>query len=250
MSEPILCLRGLTKRFGGLAATDRLDLDVMPGECHAIIGPNGAGKTTLISQICGDVVQDGGTIRLDGHDIGALSPQARVRRGMARTFQIVQLLPDFTALENVLLAVQAQHGHSFRFIADARQNVALRKRTWSHLLTVGLAERSDVLIKALSNGEQKQVELAVALATKPRLLLLDEPMAGLGHVESDEMVEILQSLKGHVTIVLVEHDMDAVFALADKISVLVSGRIIATGTVDEIRNNADVRTAYLGEGDV
>lgn len=247
--QPLLTIRGLRKRFGGLVATDSVDLDVRNGEIHALIGPNGAGKTTLITQLFGELTHDEGEIRLDGEEIGDLPTPKRVRRGLARTFQINQLLPDFTMLDNVALALQAHQGHSFRFFSDARKDDALRSRARQHLATAGLSQRAEVKVADLSHGEQKQLEFAIALACEPRLLLLDEPMAGLGHAESEQMVAMLTALKGSVTMLLVEHDMDAVFALADRISVLVYGRVIATGTAQEIRDNPDVRTAYLGEGD-
>ncbi|SFD69889.1 branched-chain amino acid transport system ATP-binding protein [Bosea sp. CRIB-10] len=249
MSQPLLSVRGLRKRFGGLIATDNVDLDVVEGEIHALIGPNGAGKTTLLTQLFGELSHDEGEIRLEGEPIDALATPQRVQRGLARTFQINQLLPDFSMLDNVALAVQARQGHSFRFLADARRDKGLRQRAREHLTTAGLAHRAEVKVADLSHGEQKQLEFAIALACEPRLLLLDEPMAGLGHAESEQMVAMLSGLKGRVTMLLVEHDMDAVFALADRISVLVYGRIIATGTAQEIRDNPDVRTAYLGEGD-
>jgi len=249
MSQPLLSVRGLRKRFGGLIATDNVDLDVVEGETHALIGPNGAGKTTLLTQLFGELSHDEGEIRLEGEAIDALATPQRVQRGLARTFQINQLLPDFSMLDNVALAVQARQGHSFRFFADARRDKGLRQRAREHLTTAGLAHRAEVKVADLSHGEQKQLEFAIALACEPRLLLLDEPMAGLGHAESEQMVAMLSGLKGRVTMLLVEHDMDAVFALADRISVLVYGRIIATGTAQEIRDNPDVRTAYLGEGD-
>jgi len=249
MNAPILNIHRLVKRFGGLTATDHVDLDIATGEIHALIGPNGAGKTTLISQLLGEISQDEGSIRLDGQEIGHLPPHARIKKGLARTFQITQLLPERTALDNVALAVQAGQGHSFHFFADARADKRLREPAFAQLAANGLAHRADVTVADLSHGEQKQLELAVALACNPRLLLLDEPMAGLGHAESAEMVTRLQALKGRVTMILVEHDMEAVFALADRISVLVYGRIIATGTADEIRDNDEVRKAYLGEGD-
>lgn len=249
MTQPLLSVRGLRKRFGGLVATDNVDLDVVEGEIHALIGPNGAGKTTLLTQLFGELSHDEGEIRLEGEPIDALATPQRVQRGLARTFQINQLLPDFSMLDNVALAVQARQGHSFRFFADARRDKGLRQRAREHLTTAGLAHRAEVKVADLSHGEQKQLEFAIALACEPRLLLLDEPMAGLGHAESEQMVAMLSGLKGRVTMLLVEHDMDAVFALADRISVLVYGRIIATGTAQEIRDNADVRTAYLGEGD-
>lgn len=249
MTRPLLSVRGLRKRFGGLVATDGVDLDVRDGEIHALIGPNGAGKTTLITQLFGELTQDEGAILLEGEEIGALPTSQRVGRGLARTFQINQLLPDFTMLDNVALAVQAHEGHSFRFFANARRDEGLRGRARQHLATAGLSHRAEVKVADLSHGEQKQLEFAIALACEPRLLLLDEPMAGLGHAESEQMVTMLSALKGRVTMLLVEHDMDAVFALADRISVLVYGRVIATGTADDIRDNPEVRIAYLGEGD-
>lgn len=249
MSQPLLSVRGLRKRFGGLIATDNVDLDVVEGEIHALIGPNGAGKTTLLTQLFGELSHDEGEIRLEGEAIDALATPQRVQRGLARTFQINQLLPDFSMLDNVALTVQARQGHCFRFFADARRDKSLRQRAREHLTAAGLAHRAEVKVADLSHGEQKQLEFAIALACEPRLLLLDEPMAGLGHAESEQMVAMLSGLKGRVTMLLVEHDMDAVFALADRISVLVYGRIIATGTAQEIRDNADVRTAYLGDGD-
>lgn len=249
MTRPILSVNGLVKRFGGLTATDRVSLTVAPGEIHALIGPNGAGKTTLISQIAGEERQDEGTIALEGRDVSALPLYRRVRLGFARTFQVTCLLPEYTAAQNVAIAVQIRQGHSFRFWGDVRRDRALREDALTLLGDAGMAERADELVANLSHGERKQLELVVALATKPKVLLLDEPMAGLGPTESRQMVEHLRALKGHIGILLVEHDMDAVFALADRISVLVYGRIIATGKPDEIRGNPEIRTAYLGEGD-
>ncbi len=249
MSAPILSVRGLVKRFGGLVATDGVALDVRPGEIHALIGPNGAGKTTLIAQLVGELKHDAGTIELEGQDIGALPTARRIGLGLARTFQITSLLPEYTALDNVALAVQVRQGHSFRFWGNVRHEAALREEALGFLENIGLAGRADEQAANLSHGEQKQLELAVALATQPKLLLLDEPMAGLGQGESRQMVALLDSLKHRVSMLLVEHDMDAVFALADRISVLVYGRVIATGTARDIRDNAEVRAAYLGEGD-
>lgn len=249
MTTPILNVKGLAKRFGGLVATDNVSIDVRPGEIHALIGPNGAGKTTLISQLLGELRHDSGTIELDGKAIGSLPTAKRVALGLARTFQITCLLPDYSVLDNVAIAIQVRQGHSFRFWGNARKDLALREKAHGFLKITGLADRAYVIVANLSHGEQKQLELAIAMATEPRLLLLDEPMAGLGHVESEQMIEILRGLKSQVGMLLVEHDMDAVFALADRVSVLVYGRIIATGTVAEIRENAEVRTAYLGEGD-
>jgi branched-chain amino acid transport system ATP-binding protein len=250
MAEPVLAIRNLVKRFGGLTATDHLTLDVLPGELHALIGPNGAGKTTVIGQICGEIAPDSGTIAFAGADITRLSVAARVRRGLARTFQIVQLLDDDTALENVALAVQATQGHSFRFWRDARLDRSLTDPARALLAQVGFPEeRARLRVSDLSHGERKQLELAIALAPGPKLLLLDEPMAGLGAAETLRMTEVLRSLKGRIPMLLVEHDMDAVFALADRISVLVYGRCIASGRPDEIRADPAVREAYLTEED-
>ena len=247
MTSPMLELRGVCKRFGGLTATDDVSLAIAPGELHAIIGPNGAGKTTLLNQVAGELRHDAGAILLDGHEIGTLPPWERVGRGLARTFQITQLLPDETVLDNVTLAVQVRRGHSFRFFADARSDPDTHAQAAQFLQDVGLAAIASVRVADLAHGERKQLELAVALATRPSLLLLDEPMAGLSLVESQHMVALLRRLKGRVTMVLVEHDMDAVFALADRISVLVYGRVMATGSSDDIRANPAVRAAYLGE---
>lgn len=249
MTQPILNVRGLVKRFGGLLATDHVDLTVQPGEIHALIGPNGAGKTTLISQLMGELKPNEGTVELAGQPLDALPTAQRVGLGLARTFQITCLLPDYTVLDNVALAVQVRQGHSFRFWKNVRADRSLRDEASAFLTGTGLEPRANELVANLSHGEQKQLELAVALATRPRLLLLDEPMAGLGHAESLQMIETLRGLKNQVSMLLVEHDMDAVFALADRISVLVYGRVIASGSVDEIRQNPEVRTAYLGEGD-
>ncbi len=249
MSEPLLRVTRLFKRFGGVNATDDLSLDVRAGEVHALIGPNGAGKTTFIGQLMGEIAPDSGAIHFDGADIGGLSTPARVRRGLARTFQITELLLDETAQDNVALAVQAGQGHSFRFFADASRDKGLLGPARQFLAAAGLAERANMLACELSHGEHKQLELAIALATRPRLLLLDEPMAGLGASESRHMVDALKRMKGDVAMLLVEHDMDAVFALADRISVLVYGRIIASGTPAEIQGDPQVKLAYLGEGD-
>ena len=249
MTQPILNVRGLVKRFGGLLATDHVDLTVQPGEIHALIGPNGAGKTTLISQLMGELKPNEGTVELAGQSLDALPTARRVGLGLARTFQITCLLPDYTVLDNVALAVQVRQGHSFRFWKSVRADRSLRDEAIAFLAGTGLEPRANELVANLSHGEQKQLELSVALATRPRLLLLDEPMAGLGHAESQQMIETLRGLQNQVSMLLVEHDMDAVFALADRISVLVYGRVIASGSVDEIRQNPEVRTAYLGEGD-
>jgi len=245
--DPLLRVENLVKRFGGILATDNLSLEVSPGELHAIIGPNGAGKTTLISQLTGQVMPNSGAVHFAGRDITRVPSYRRSRLGLARSFQITSLLLDFTAADNVALAAQAHDGHSFRFLGDARKERGLRTSAQAALARVGLADRANVLVSRLSHGEQRELELAVALATKPQLLLLDEPMAGLGVTESARMVKLLQELRKEVTIVLVEHDMEAVFALADRISVLVYGRVIASGAPSEIRQNEEVRRAYLGD---
>jgi len=251
MSEaaPMLEIRGLHKSFGGVVATDALDLDVAAGEIHAVIGPNGAGKTTLVSQLSGALRPDAGRILFDGRDVTRLPDDARARLGLARSFQITSVFHEFTALDNVALAVQAHDGHSFRFWRAARRDARLREPALAALARVGLADRADATVRHMSHGEHRQLEIAMALATEPRLLLLDEPMAGMGPDESQRMVGILQGLKGRHAILLVEHDMDAVFALADRITVLVYGRALASGTADEIRANEDVRAAYLGDGE-
>jgi branched-chain amino acid transport system ATP-binding protein len=247
MNAPLLQVEHLDKRFGGIVATDDVVLNVTGAELHAVIGPNGAGKTTLIAQLSGQLRPDTGRIRFAGTDITTLPVHRRSALGLARTFQITSLLLDLSVLDNVALAVQARTGHSFRFWRDARQVAELRDPARAALARVGLAERADLPASALSHGEHRQLELAMALASNPRLLLLDEPMAGLGPEESSRMVEMLRALKQELTILLVEHDMEAVFALADRITVLVYGRVIASGKPDDIRSDPQVREAYLGE---
>jgi branched-chain amino acid transport system ATP-binding protein len=247
VTEPLLQIERLTKRFGGVIASDTITLDIPRGEFHAIIGPNGAGKTTLIGLLTGEIAPHSGTIRFDGDDISALSADRRSHLGQARSFQITSLFRDFTALDNVALAVQAHAGHSFRFWNDARRDAGLRAPAQAALERVGLGARADMRVDRLSHGEQRQLEIAMALATRPRLLLLDEPMAGMGPDESARMVAMLRELKGGITILLIEHDMETVFALADRITVLVYGRIIASGDPAAIRADAAVREAYLGE---
>ena len=247
MSEPLLQVGNLTKRFGGIVASDDLSLTVAVGELHAVIGPNGAGKTTLIAQLSGQLMPDAGQIRFASNDITSLPMYARSALGLARSFQITSLFLDLSLLDNVALAVQAHAGHSFHFWRDARREPELRDPARAALARVGLSARADQPASALSHGEHRQLELAMALAGNPRMLLLDEPMAGLGPEESARMVEMLRALKRELTILLVEHDMEAVFALADRITVLVYGQVIATGAPADIRANADVRDAYLGE---
>jgi branched-chain amino acid transport system ATP-binding protein len=247
VADELLQIEGLTKRFGGVVASESVTLDVRVGELHAIIGPNGAGKTTLIGQLSGEIRPDAGRVRFDGEDITDQPTYRRSLMGLARSFQITSLFLDFTALDNVALAVQANAGHSFHFWRDARGEEELRAPARAALARVGLSQRADVLAASLSHGEHRLLEFAMALANQPRMLLLDEPMAGLGPEESARMVEMLRELKRELPILLIEHDMEAVFALADRITVLVDGRVIASGAPEEIRANEEVRQAYLGE---
>jgi branched-chain amino acid transport system ATP-binding protein len=247
VADALLEIERLSKRFGGVVASDAIALAIPQGELHAIIGPNGAGKTTLISQLAGEITPDAGHIRFAGRDITGLPIFRRSQLGLARSFQITSLFLDFTVLDNVALAVQAHAGHSFRFWRDARSQSELRTPARAALARVGLAGRADVVVSNLSHGEHRQLEIAMALATTPQMLLLDEPMAGMGPDESARKVKTLRELKRELTILLIEHDMEAVFALADRITVLVYGRIIASGAPEAIRANAEVRQAYLGE---
>ena len=245
----LLSVTGLVKRFGGLVATDGVDLAVASGELHAVIGPNGAGKTTLINQLSGEIAPDAGRIAFDGVDITGLPVYRRALSGLSRSYQITSVFLEFTALENVALAAQAHDGHSFRFIRPVAREEGLAATARDALAQVGLLDRAHVAASELSHGEHRQLEIAMTLATNPKLLLLDEPMAGMGRHESEAMVALLQQLKRRYAIVLVEHDMDAVFALADRISVLVYGRVIACDAPAAIRSDPEVREAYLGAGD-
>jgi branched-chain amino acid transport system ATP-binding protein len=247
VTAPLLSIEGLSKTFGGVRASDGISFDVVDGECHALIGPNGAGKTTLISQLSGLLAPDSGTVRFRGRDITRLPAHKRSLIGIARSFQVTTVLLSMSALDNVALAVQARDGHSFRFWAAARADPSLRLPAMSMLEKVGLGERAQELAAALSHGERRQLEIAMALALQADLLLLDEPTAGMGLEEAGQIIETLRLLKQTKTILLIEHDMDAVFALADRISVLVYGRVIATGSPQEIRADDAVRRAYLGE---
>jgi branched-chain amino acid transport system ATP-binding protein len=247
MTEPLLSVQDLSKSYGALKVTQDVSLDVHEGQLHAIIGPNGAGKTTLISQLSGQLRPDSGRVVYAGQDITRLDMAGRVRLGLARSFQLTTLLPSFSVLENVALAVQARNGSSFRFLRPAASEQALNDQAMACLADVGLADRSRRLAGSLSHGEKRQLELAVALATQPRLLLLDEPLAGTGHEEAAHLVDMFGRLKNRVTMVLIEHDMDAVFALADMVSVLVYGQIVASGPPSDVRADVKVRAAYLGE---
>ncbi|WP_163851457.1 ABC transporter ATP-binding protein [Pseudooceanicola aestuarii] len=242
-----LSIRNLCKTFGALKVTDDVSLEIAPGEIHAIIGPNGAGKTTLIAQLSGQLPSDAGSVTLGDRDVTALAMPQRVKLGLARSFQITSILPGFTALENVALAVQARSGSSFRFFRAVTREEALNRAALTALKEAGLADRAQERASALSHGEHRRLELAIALATEPRVLLLDEPLAGVGGEDAEAFVARLKAFRGRFTMVLIEHDMEAVFALADRVSVLVYGRIIATGTPAEIRNDPQVRAAYLGE---
>ena len=247
MSEPLLKVEQLRKSFGGVVATDSLDFDVMPGEIHAVIGPNGAGKTTFVAQIAGMLNSDSGSIIFDGRDIAGKTAPERSHMGLARSFQITSVFRDFTALENVALSIQAHAGHSFKFWKRASTDTDLTGPAQKILDDVGLGDKALTLAGSLAHGQQRQLEIAMALATSPKMLLLDEPTAGMGAEESETMRQFLNDLKGDYSMLLIEHDMDTVFSVADRVTVLVYGRGIATGTPEEIRNNAEVRAAYLGE---
>ncbi|TFL08783.1 ABC transporter ATP-binding protein [Pusillimonas caeni] len=249
MSEvkPILSVRGLVKRFGGLLATDHIDFDLLPGEVHAVIGPNGAGKTTFLSQLAGELRPDEGSIVFGDVDITHKPVPERAQAGVGRSYQISQVFRDMTALENVLLAVQATEASSFSFLSSVFDDEKLLEAARHHLRLCGLGARENTVVSILAHGEHRQLELAMTLATRPTVLLLDEPMAGMSQAESVDMIRLLKEIKKHYAIVLVEHDMDAVFSLADRISVLVYGRVLVTGTPEEIRENELVKEAYLGD---
>ena len=249
MADALLEVRALSRRFAAVDALKEVNFSVAAGEVHALIGPNGAGKTTFIHHVSGALRPDSGSVHFAGHDVTRLSMHQRVRAGMARSYQITNVFLGLSALDNVALAVQGRPdaGSSFRFWRAASRETGLFQEAGSYLEQVGLADKRDWPASRLSHGEQRALELAMALATKPRLLLLDEPMAGAGPEESARMVELIEHLARHVTILLVEHDMAAVFRLADRISVLVNGELICSGTPDEVRQDAGVRRAYLGD---
>jgi branched-chain amino acid transport system ATP-binding protein len=247
MTEPLLDVRRLNKSFGGVVANNDIDLSVTRGEIHALIGPNGAGKTTFISQIAGQLPPSSGSIRFDGCDITALKPHARATLGLARSFQITSIFPTFTVFENVALAAQARCGHSFRFWRAAHTEEDINARARSALQQVGLEAQASTIAADMSHGEHRQLEIAMALASEPKLLLMDEPSSGMGPNESQQLVTLLRRIREQYTILLVEHDMDVVFSLADRITVLDNGRSIASGLPEEIRENEQVRIAYLGK---
>jgi branched-chain amino acid transport system ATP-binding protein len=247
MADAVLAVHGLRKAFGALVVSDDVALDVRTGECHALIGPNGAGKTTLLAQLAGEVTPDAGTIWLEGRDVTRLGPDARARLGIARSFQITTLVAGFTAEDNVALAVQARAATSMRWWRPAARDATLRDPARAALVRVGLGSRANVRASDLAHGEQRLLELAIALVQEPRALLLDEPMAGLGHEESRAMIALLREIKPAVAMLLIEHDMDAVAELADRVTVLVAGRAIASGSFAAIRSDARVREAYRGE---
>ena len=249
MQDRVLDVQGIEKSFGALKASDRINLDLYPGEIHALIGPNGAGKSTLIKQIAGGLKPDAGSVRFLGQEITGLSIAQRARLGLGRTFQISALAMGFTVLENAVLGAVGQSGSVFRFFTPAMKDQALLARARASLERVGLSEYENVVTAELSHGQRRQLEVAVALTLAPKAFLMDEPMAGMGAEGSKSLTGFLQELKNEAPILLVEHDMDAVFACADRISVLVYGKIIASGSVEDIRSNPDVREAYLGEED-
>lgn len=247
MTDPVLEVQQLSKSFGAVKASDKLSFSVAPGQVHALIGPNGAGKSTAIAQIIGELPPDSGRIRFSDQDITGLPTYQRAQRGMQRSYQITSLFQGLTVEDNVAMAIQAQQGHSFRFWEAARKVPTLRTPATEALKQVGLEGKAALPVTALSHGEQRQLELAMVMAAKPSLLLLDEPMAGMGQSESRAMMEILRPMKGSISILLVEHDMDVVFSLADVVSVLVKGAVLMTGSPDEVRSDSRVRSAYLGD---
>lgn len=249
MASPLISIRNLTKKFGAVVASDDVNLDLLEGEIHALIGPNGAGKSTLIGQICGTLKPDNGTVHLGDIALNGLDPVERARAGLARSFQISSVIPTFTALENVMLSVQGEAGRIFSFFSPFMKDENQIETARGYLAELNLLDRQSVLASVLSHGERRRLELAIALALQPKAFLLDEPMAGLGTEGTQGMIELLAELKHKAPILLIEHDMDAVFALADRISVLVSGKIIASGDVEAIQNNVEVRKAYLGDDD-
>ena len=246
MAEPILRIYNLTKSFGALLATDGVSLDLKPGEIHALIGPNGAGKSTLVKLIVGELRQNSGSIEFRGVRVDGLGAAERARRGLARSFQVSSIFPELTVFENVFLAVQGTRGRTYRFFGNDISNAEFSHLASTQVERAMLGARSAAVASELSHGERRRLEVAMALAMRPKALLLDEPMAGVGAEGTRELTNLLKEIRAESPILLIEHDMDAVFALADRISVLVNGRLVSTGSVSEIRNNEDVRKAYLG----
>ena len=243
----LLEVRGLNKRFGGLVVTDRLDLQVQPGEIHALIGPNGAGKTTLVAQLAGQLASDSGTVLFDGEDITKLGAHQRARLGLLRSFQITRLFKSLSVRENMAFAVQANQGRTFAAWAPVRHDTRLHDQAQAVLARIGLADKGDASIEQLSHGEQRALEVGLTLAGHPRLVLLDEPMAGMGAQESAAMARLIDGLRRDCAVLLIEHDVDSVFRLADTVSVLVNGALIASGRPDAVRADPAVIAAYLGE---
>ena len=248
MAEPLLSGVGLYRRFGGLDAVDGVAIELHRGVLHAVLGPNGAGKSTLINLLSGVLAPSAGTIRFQGQDIARLRPDRRSRLGIGRSFQKTNVFPEFTAFENCRLAAQSRAPHAWRVFSDALRYRPVVARAVRALEQAGLAGRGDLLASALSHGEQRQLEIAMVLATDPEVLLLDEPLAGMGAEESLAMVALIRTLKPGHAVLLVEHDLDAVFAVADIITVMVNGRVLETGSPETIRRSPAVAEAYLGHG--
>lgn len=245
----LLSIQNLVKRFGALTATDHVSLQVEQGEIHALIGPNGAGKSTLVHLISGLLPADGGSLKLDGQELIHLAPQQRVAAGLSRCFQITSIFPKLTVAENLLLAVQAHHSNSFRWFKVRDKDAELKAQAWELAHRVQLESQWNTVAGTLPHGAQRKLDVALAIAATPKLLLLDEPMAGMGPAESEEMVALIQQLRQDMAILLIEHDMDAVFQLADRITVLVYGKVFAQGTSEQIQNDPRVQAVYLGQED-
>ncbi len=249
MAETLLQIRKLSKRYGALWATRDLSFDVRRGDIHAVIGPNGAGKTTLVNQLTGDIIADSGSIIFNGNDVTRMPDHRRARLGIARSFQITHIFENLSVAENMALSICAHNGHNFRFWRNSLKSPAVRRRLPRALAAVDLEHRADIPARALSHGEKRQLEVGMALTGEPELLILDEPMAGMGPGGTVELSKLIRKLKGGVTILLVEHDMDVVFSLADRITVLVYGQNLLTGEPERVRDDDEVRAAYLGEGE-
>jgi branched-chain amino acid transport system ATP-binding protein len=246
MNVPLLQVRGLTKRFGGLLASDRVDLEVAPGEIHALIGPNGAGKTTLVAQIAGQLPSDSGSVHFDGRDVTGMVTHQRARLGLVRSFQVTRLFASLPVVDHIALALQAAEGRTFSFWRPVHRDAALFERAHAMLARLALADKHGWRIEQLSHGEQRSLEVGMALAARPKLVLLDEPLAGMGQQESEAMTALIASLRGELAVLLIEHDVDAVFRLADTVSVLVNGHVIASGAPEVVRQDPAVAVAYLG----